>query len=90
MSHSNLQLCQLAYDGNIGHIQKLLAENNDLLHKRDQDGRTALHWAASAGNVDITKLLLSHNAKVCIYPRSVYKISSFVYICVVSILCYVS
>lgn len=64
MSYSNVAFCQHAYEGKTGLIKQQLASDKSLVNKADQDGRTALHWAASAGKSDIVQLLISHDCKV--------------------------
>ena len=64
MNHSNVEFCQLAYDGNTNVLKEKMSANAGLVNKTDQDGRTALHWASSAGKADVVDILLANNAKV--------------------------
>ena len=41
---------------------EFLAEKNASLDAADHDHRTALHWAAGAGFVDVVRVLLMHGA----------------------------
>lgn len=67
MSHSKVEICQWAYDGEVNKVKHALSANGELVHKTDQDGRTPLHWASSAGSTEICKLLIDHGAKVSLY-----------------------
>ncbi|KAG9329486.1 hypothetical protein JZ751_004495 [Albula glossodonta] len=55
---SNLEVCNLAYTGNFEELKKCILSNKSLASKTDQDHRTALHWACSAGHSDIVYFLL--------------------------------
>ncbi|KAI9018012.1 ankyrin repeat-containing domain protein [Phycomyces nitens] len=50
-----------AYQGKL-FIVKSLLEKTDGLNSKDEDGRTALHWAASGGHVDVVQFLLEKGA----------------------------
>ena len=65
MSYSNVEICQWSYDGETNKVKHALSSNCELAHKTDQDGRTALHWASSAGTTEVCKLLIANGAKVC-------------------------
>ncbi|TMW69734.1 hypothetical protein Poli38472_001890 [Pythium oligandrum] len=53
-------LMRAATDGDLEHVSKLLDGGCDLL-SRDMDGQTALFYAASAGKVDVVRLLLARD-----------------------------
>ncbi|KAL7979974.1 hypothetical protein Chor_004443 [Crotalus horridus] len=58
-SVSNVELCNLAYAGLLEEVKERLAANRSLATRADQDNRTALHWACSAGHSDVVDFLLS-------------------------------
>lgn len=41
-------------------VRSLLNNDPSLLNSVDSDGRTALHWAASSGALDVVRELLTH------------------------------
>ncbi|KZT38846.1 ankyrin [Sistotremastrum suecicum HHB10207 ss-3] len=53
-----------AQKGQLSIIRSLLAENPALLNSTDVDGRTALHWAASAGYADVVRYLVDQKCDV--------------------------
>ncbi|GMK54505.1 hypothetical protein CspeluHIS016_0110910 [Cutaneotrichosporon spelunceum] len=61
---SNLTIHRAAQEGQPGLIRSLLADNEKLINAKDEDGRTPLHWAATAKNLGVTQLLLSNAADV--------------------------
>jgi ankyrin repeat protein len=50
--------------GDLEKITKLIESHPELVDACDKTGMTALHFAASAGNVEIARFLTSHNANV--------------------------
>lgn len=55
---------EAASSGDIQFIQQSVAQSKDSIDARDDDGRTALYLAASAGQADIATLLLESGADV--------------------------
>ncbi len=53
-----------AYLNRVSDARSLLQENPSLVNERSADGMTPLHYAARAGNADISALLIKHNADV--------------------------
>jgi ankyrin repeat protein len=45
-------------------VRTLLSTDPNLINAPDADGRTALHWAASSGALDIVRLLIDKDAEV--------------------------
>jgi ankyrin repeat protein len=45
-------------------VRTLLSTDRNLVNTSDADGRTALHWAASSGALDIVRLLIDKGAEV--------------------------
>jgi 26S proteasome non-ATPase regulatory subunit 10 len=45
-------------------LRSLLVANPSIINSVDADGRTALHWAASSGALDITRYLIDNGAEV--------------------------
>lgn len=61
-------LLQYASTGDVEGVRQIL-DGGLSVNARDYDGRTALHLAASEGNLGVVKLLLERNAKVNIVDR---------------------
>ncbi|KAM9538231.1 26S proteasome non-ATPase regulatory subunit 10 isoform 2-T2 [Guaruba guarouba] len=55
---SDVGVCNLAYAGRLEELRAQLLRDKALATKTDQDNRTALHWACSAGHTDVADLLL--------------------------------
>ncbi|KAF6091324.1 proteasome 26S subunit, non-ATPase 10 [Phyllostomus discolor] len=55
---SNLMVCNLAYSGKLEELKKEILGDKSLATRTDQDSRTALHWACSAGHTEIVEFLL--------------------------------
>lgn len=70
MINSNVEVCQWAADGSITKLKEAVSLNSQLVHKKDQSDRTPLHWAASAGNEEAVRVLLSYGAAVIFYSHS--------------------
>ncbi|XP_043560953.1 26S proteasome non-ATPase regulatory subunit 10 isoform X2 [Chiloscyllium plagiosum] len=58
-SVSNVEICNLAYTGELEQLKTLVLSNKSLATITDQDNRTVLHWSCSAGHKDIVDFLLS-------------------------------
>lgn len=48
--------------GHVDVVKSLLAADGSVLAERDDDGRTALHWATGSGQLRVVELLLSRGA----------------------------
>uniref|UniRef100_A0A2K5IW38 Uncharacterized protein n=1 Tax=Colobus angolensis palliatus TaxID=336983 RepID=A0A2K5IW38_COLAP len=55
---SNLMVCNLAYSGKLEELKESILADKSLATRTDQDRRTALHWACSAGHTEIVEFLL--------------------------------
>jgi uncharacterized protein len=53
-----------AKNGDLGRVKALVKDNPDLVFSRDNDGWTALHYAAFNGKKDVVELLLANTADV--------------------------
>ncbi|KAJ3161457.1 hypothetical protein HDU86_007239 [Geranomyces michiganensis] len=51
-----------AFKGDHNLVASLVTANPDAVHAKDEDGRTALHWAASGKHLEITRALLAAGA----------------------------
>lgn len=49
-------------NGNRAEVKELLARDSQLVHARDDEGATALHFAALAGDRELADLLIEHGA----------------------------
>uniref|UniRef100_A0A3Q2NQA0 Proteasome 26S subunit, non-ATPase 10 n=1 Tax=Fundulus heteroclitus TaxID=8078 RepID=A0A3Q2NQA0_FUNHE len=63
-SVSNVEVCNLAFSGQLEELRQAILSNKALASKADQDGRTALHWACSAGHTEVVEFLLSLGVEV--------------------------
>ncbi|CAG08390.1 unnamed protein product, partial [Tetraodon nigroviridis] len=63
-SVSNVEICNFAYTGQFDKLKQSILSDKSLASKTDQDRRTALHWACSAGHTDIVEFLLDVGAEV--------------------------
>jgi len=65
---SSLALCGEIHDaaknGDLGRVKALVKDNPDLVFSTDNDGWTALHYAAFNGKKDVAELLLADHADV--------------------------
>ncbi|CEP09250.1 hypothetical protein [Parasitella parasitica] len=59
-----LTIQQAAYEGKLYIVQQMVEKENSLVNSFDQDGRNALHWAASGGHADIVNYLIAMGAIV--------------------------
>ncbi|KAK9498035.1 hypothetical protein O3M35_003920 [Rhynocoris fuscipes] len=59
-----LHYCAESGEGGVIAAGALLKAAPELINLKDQDGYTALHLAVIAGNLSLTKLLLSHRADI--------------------------
>ena len=55
---SNVKVCNLAYTGKLDELKESILADQSLATRTDQDSRTALHWACSAGHTEIVEFLL--------------------------------
>ena len=58
------QLHEMAKNGNLGDVKKLIAARKDIINKQDDKGRTALYEAASGGHVEVVKELIAAGANM--------------------------
>lgn len=58
------QVCELAANGNIVALKQVIAKDRVLVHSRDVDGMTPLHWASDRGHIDVIRLLLASGADI--------------------------
>ncbi|MBN3272393.1 PSD10 ATPase, partial [Polyodon spathula] len=63
-SVSNVEVCNLAYTGQFEELKNKILSDKSLACKTDQDHRTVLHWACSAGHTDIVEFLLAFGVDV--------------------------
>ena len=63
-SVSDVEFCNLAYDGNLLKMQAFLDADPSLSGRRDSNQRTALHWACSSGQTAVVGFLLTKGAEV--------------------------
>ncbi|XP_006835556.1 PREDICTED: 26S proteasome non-ATPase regulatory subunit 10-like [Chrysochloris asiatica] len=61
---SNLMVCNLAYNGKMEELKERILADKSLATKTDQDNRTVLHWACSAGHTEIVEFLLQRGVPV--------------------------
>uniref|UniRef100_A0A8B9EMP1 Proteasome 26S subunit, non-ATPase 10 n=1 Tax=Anser cygnoides TaxID=8845 RepID=A0A8B9EMP1_ANSCY len=58
VSVSEVAVCNMAYGGRLDELRAQLQRDRGLATAADQAGRTALHWACSAGHAAVADLLL--------------------------------
>ena len=58
------ELFKVAKLGDVARMRVLLAENPKLVHERDKEGSTPLHWAAWKGHANVVDLLLESGADI--------------------------
>jgi len=58
------EVFRAAKKGDLAAVRKLLKADPSLVHARDKDGSTPLHWAAWRGQVEAARLLLESSAEV--------------------------
>ena len=58
------QILRASKNGDATGVQELLAGDHSLIHFRDKDGSTPLHWAAWRGRREVAEVLLKAGAKV--------------------------
>ncbi|WP_371253030.1 ankyrin repeat domain-containing protein [Orientia tsutsugamushi] len=54
-------LHQLAKNGDVAAIERILVENNESINELDANGMTPLHYAAARGHIEIVRTLLTQN-----------------------------
>ncbi|MFC1841791.1 ankyrin repeat domain-containing protein [Candidatus Dependentiae bacterium] len=57
---------------NISQVKRLIKKNKDVLHKKDKDGNTPLHYVASFGRDDLLFLLLENGAYVHVNEKNIH------------------
>ncbi len=57
-------LFKAAKNGDIASLRIMLAANPKLVHERDKEESTPLHWAAWKGHAGAVELLLDHGADI--------------------------
>ncbi|MEE6497014.1 hypothetical protein FKM82_002561 [Ascaphus truei] len=55
---SDVELCNLAYRGQLEELRSRVLADRTVACRTDQDDRSALHWACSAGHTDVAEYLL--------------------------------
>lgn len=55
---SNVEICQVAYEGRLSRLKALLEGNPKLISVADQNCRQPLHWACSGGHRDVVVYLM--------------------------------
>ena len=63
-SVSSLDVCNWAYEGQLRLIQAAVGKDGSLISQTDSDLRTALHWACSAGKLEVVNFLIANGAQV--------------------------
>jgi cyclase len=58
------EIHEAARNGDLSKIQILVQEKPDLVHLKDEEGRTPLHWASRGIHLDILKFLVEHGAEI--------------------------
>ena len=71
-AQGNAIVAEAAMQKNVGAVRELLKQGVDV-NAAQGDGMTALHWAASHGDVELTKMLLQAGANV----RALTRINSY-------------
>ncbi|ESK96218.1 26s proteasome non-atpase regulatory subunit 10 [Moniliophthora roreri MCA 2997] len=61
---TTLSVHSAAQTHQVGLLRTLVTEDPKLVNAIDADGRTPLHWAASSGSLDITRILIEGKADV--------------------------
>ena len=63
-SLSSQEFQEAAKNGDLNKISQLLQSDPDLLNSRDQQNKTALHFACQNGHIEVVKLLVEKGANV--------------------------
>jgi len=63
-SPASREIFRAAKKGDLAALRKLLKADASLVHARDKEGSTPLHWAAWRGQVEAARLLLEAGAEV--------------------------
>lgn len=58
------EILKAAKKGDLAALRRLLKGEPSLVHARDKDGSTPLHWAAWRGQVEAARVLLESGAEV--------------------------
>jgi len=67
---SNMSIHNAALNRQVGLVRSILSQDPNVLNTQDVDGRTALHWSATSGSLDIVRYLLDQHAEVDIPDNS--------------------
>ncbi|KAJ3490854.1 hypothetical protein NLI96_g1136 [Meripilus lineatus] len=67
---ANFTIHSAALNRQTGLLRSLLSQDPSLRDSQDADGRTALHWAASSGSLEIVRYLLDQKAQVDVPDQS--------------------
>ncbi|KAI7890678.1 prosome, macropain 26S subunit, non-ATPase, 10, isoform CRA_c [Mucor mucedo] len=59
-----LTVYQAAYEDKLFIVKQMVEKDPSLVQSVDEDGRTALHWAASGGHASIVEYLMNKGAIV--------------------------
>lgn len=63
-SQAGREIFKATKKGDLAAIRGLLRADSSLVHIRDKDGSTPLHWAAWRGQTEVARLLLKAGAEV--------------------------
>ncbi|KXJ20435.1 26S proteasome non-ATPase regulatory subunit 10 [Exaiptasia diaphana] len=61
---SNLDICAFAHEGKYKEVYERIEAQPNLVRKKDQNERIALHWASSGGHTELVSYLLKHGSPV--------------------------
>ena len=62
----DISIHKFAFNGNIAVVKQLLADGVNV-NAKEENGGTALHWAAQEGHKEIVELLISSGSDINIY-----------------------
>uniref|UniRef100_A0A2K5QM37 Uncharacterized protein n=1 Tax=Cebus imitator TaxID=2715852 RepID=A0A2K5QM37_CEBIM len=63
---SNLTVCSVADSGTLEESKESILADTSLATRTDQDSRTALQWACSAGHTEIVEFLLQLGVPIAV------------------------
>ncbi len=58
------RLLEAVKRGALGEVEALVKDDAELIHKRDGNGATALHYAAFGGHCKVVEFLVQHGAEI--------------------------